>query len=404
MSRSSLPEKSSLNLPRGDLRSNLGPLFFLAGIFFLNFLSRIVLAPLLIMIERDLHLGHKEAGGLFLLISGGYSLALLGSGYLSSRIWHRKTILCSALSMGVVLLVLSLSQTVWGLRIWLLLLGLTAGIYLPSGMAALTALIRPRDWGKAMAVHELAPNIGFVAAPFLAEAFLRWGTWRGLMALLGALSLLLGIGYAFFGRGGHFYGEAPTPRVVGDLLKKPSFWIMIVLFSLGIGTSFGVYTMLPLYLIMERGLSRGWANSLVALSRISGIFVALIAGWFVDRLGVKKSLFSFLIITGALTILLGIPHSSWFLLFVFLQPMTAVCFFPAAFTAINQIGPAKSRNVAVSFAVPLGFLLGGGVVPALIGLAGERVSFSLGFILVGGVTLVCMPLIRHLRFSEEKAK
>ncbi len=383
-----------------SLALNLPQLFFLVGIFFLNFFSRIVFAPLLPTIEQELHLGHQEAGVLFLLISVGYSLALLVSGYLSSRVFHRKTIFFSTLGMGIILLVLSVSQSLPSIRLLLFLLGICAGFYLPSGIATLTSLIRPQDWGKAIAIHELAPNVSFVMAPFIAEAFLKWGSWREMMALLGTVSLILGTAFFWFGRGGNFFGQAPTPRVVRDLIKEPSFWIVMILFGLGIGTSFGIYSMLPLYLVAERGIGQGWANTLIALSRVSGIGISLVAGLFVDRLGVKKTLLVFLLTTGILTILLGAAPAFWLIPCIFLQPMVAVCFFPAGFTALSRIGSADTRNVAISLAVPLGFVIGGGVVPALIGWSGERISFSLGIILVGIITVALTPLIRWLRFSE----
>lgn len=384
------------------IRSNLDSLFFLTGIFFINFLSRVVLAPLLVTIEKELHLGHKEAGGLFLLISIGYSLALLSSGHLSSRIVHQKAIFLSALGLGISLIALSVSQSLWSIRIILFILGISAGIYLPSGIVTLTSLIRPQDWGKAISVHELAPNVSFVMAPFLAEAFLQWGSWRWLMACLGIASLLLGTAFILFGRGGKFFGQAPTAGVVRGLVKESSFWIIMVLFGLGIGASFGIYSMLPLYLVVERGIGRGWANTLIALSRLSGIFISLMAGWFVDRLGVKKTLFVFLLTTGILTVLLGVVPGSWLVLCIFLQPMVGVCFFPAGFTAISRISSPDSRNVAISLAVPLGFILGGGVVPALIGWAGERSSFSMGIVGIGFITLAAIPLLRGLRLSEGK--
>jgi len=60
-------------------------LFVLVLIFFLNSLSRVVLSPLMPTIEQDLELGHGEAGSLFFIISLGYSIMLLGSGFISSR-------------------------------------------------------------------------------------------------------------------------------------------------------------------------------------------------------------------------------------------------------------------------------------------------------------------------------
>lgn len=379
--------------------ASLGPLLFLAAIFLLNFLSRIIFGPLLVVMEQDLHLGHQEAGGLFLIITAGYSLSLLGSGYLAHRMSHRRIIVLSALGMGAVLFILSLRQPLWGIQAGLFLLGLTAGIYLPSGMATLTSIVKPLHWGKAVAVHEIAPNLGFVLAPFLAEAFLRWSSWRGLLMVLSGGSLLLGLAYTRYGRGGTFKGEAPTFQVVAVLLRDPSFWIMIVMFGLGIGTSFGVYTMLPLYLISERGLDRTWANTLIALSRVAGLLIAFGAGWFVDRWGVKKSLAVFFGATGVLTILLGTLAGPWLIAVVFLQPLVAVCFFPAGFTAIGRIGPPKLRNVAVGFTVPLGFMFGGGLIPTGIGWAGEQGSFSAGVIGVGLVTLLCLPLIWQLKLT-----
>ena len=40
----------------------------------------------------------------------------------------------------------------------ILLHTVAVGLPLPSGVAALTSFVRPTDWGKAVAVHELAPS------------------------------------------------------------------------------------------------------------------------------------------------------------------------------------------------------------------------------------------------------
>ena len=41
-----------------------------------------------------------------------------------------------------------------------------------------------------------------------------------------------------------------------------------------VGTTLGPYTMLPLALVHEHGFARAEANQLLALSRISGVFMA----------------------------------------------------------------------------------------------------------------------------------
>jgi len=390
-----------MNENAASLRSQVGPLLLMTGIFFLNFIARIMLAPLMPTIEMDLGIGHAEAGSLFLLISLGYFTSLIGSGFFSSQFTHRKTIIFSSMFLGITLLAVSFSDTLWEIRIGCIIVGLAAGLYLPSGISALTSLVRSEDWGKAIAIHELAPNISFLAAPLISEALLVWFTWRNILALLGLASLFVGLTFALFGKGGDFPGESPSPSNVKSLLREPSFWIMIVFFSLGISGALGIYTMLPLYLVSQRGMTQSWANYLVALSRVSGLGVAFLSGMVTDKLGPKVALGSVLLFTGFLSLLLGIVPGSWIVLIVFLQPLIAVCFFPPGFAALSRIGPPHVRNISVSLTVPFGFLMGGGAIPAGIGLLGDKVSFDLGIALVGIIIMGGFILLPYLRFPDE---
>jgi NNP family nitrate/nitrite transporter-like MFS transporter len=79
----------------------------------------------------------------------------------------------------------------------------------------------------------------------------------------------------------------------------------------------------------------------------------------------------------------------------------AVCFFPAGFSALSLVGPPSIRNVAFSLAVPVGFLIGGGAVPAALGMMGEHGSFALGIMLYGVLLFSGLILLRYLRFYED---
>ena len=382
-------------------RSHLPSLLYLTAIFFLNFLARVVLAPLMPAIERDLNVGHSEAGSFFLFISLGYCLGLLGSGFFSSRFTHRRTIILSSMAVGGSLLAVSLSHTLWWIRLGLILLGLSAGLYLPSGIVTLTAIVNSRDWGKALAVHELAPNLGFIAAPLLAEGLMVWFSWREVLALLGGAAFIVGVTFARFGKGGAFSGEIPSTKTLRVLLTCPSFWIMMALFGMAIGATIGVYTMLPLYLVTERGLERGWANTLIGLSRIAGLGVVFLAGWATDQLGPRRALGGVFLATGVATVLLGMSRGGWIIPVLFLQPVLAGCFFPPGFAALSKIGPPQVRNVAVSLTIPVAFLLGAGAIPAGIGIMGEGGSFPLGIMLVGLLLMGNIIPVHYLKFHED---
>src|SRR5512139_1020959 len=92
------------------------PLTFLTAIFYLNFVSRIILGPFLPVIEHELGLGHGVAGSLFLFIQIGYAAGLLGSGLVSWRFSHRHTIMASVVAVGVAMAGLSLAGSLGAMR------------------------------------------------------------------------------------------------------------------------------------------------------------------------------------------------------------------------------------------------------------------------------------------------
>ncbi|HYQ59436.1 MAG TPA: MFS transporter [Desulfatiglandales bacterium] len=396
--------KTPSPMPAGadsTFRSRIGPILLLASIFLLNFIGRIIIAPLLPAIEADLSLSHVQAGSLILITTVGYFLTVMGSGLVSSRISHRNTIILSAFAAALALVWVSLSNSFSSLRGSLLLLGLATGFYLPSGIATLTSLVPAKHWGKALAIHELAPNLGFVAAPLVSEALLHWFSWRGVLGFLGVTSALCGWVFWRFGRGGKFQGQVPNLSSCRNLLSQSSFWIMAILFALGMAGSFGIYTMLPLYLTAAQGMDRPFANTLIGLSRVSGLFTTLMAGWATDRFGSRRTLLLVLLLTGLTTLLMGMATGAGLMLLVFVQPMLAVCFFPAGFAAISRIGSAESRSLAVSVAVPLGFLFAGGALPVAIGILGDAGRFAAGIAGTGLVIFCGAFLSRFLRLRQK---
>ncbi|RUA01117.1 MAG: MFS transporter [Deltaproteobacteria bacterium] len=404
MTPSSTRSRSVQSEQAGRFGRQLGPILLLTSIFFLNFISRIILAPLMPDMVTRLHLSNVQAGSFFFFISLGYFSTLLGSGFLSAYLTHKKTITGSTVALGLALFIISLGQEIWSIRLGLILLGMAAGPYIPSGIATLTTLTTSAHWGKAIAIHELAPNLGFIVAPLLVEAMLLQFSWRAVFVLLGLLAWILGIIFARFGRGGEFKGQLPNVASMKAIFSNPTFWIMVVLFSLGISGTLGIFTMLPLYLVDEHGFDRNWANTLIALSRIAGMGVVFFGGWAADRFGPRRILRIVFILSGLLTFLLGMASTHWLTAIIILQPVVAVCFFPAGLAAISMITSPKERNIAVSLTVPLAFLFGGGAIPAMIGFIGDLGSFKWGFSLVGIFILIGALLPGYLKFYSDSRK
>ncbi len=382
----------------GAFRAHLGALALLTLLFFLNFLARIIQAPLLPAIEQELAISHAQAGSLFFFLAAGYFLSLLGSGFVSARIGHRRTMILSAALTGIALGATAAAGSLAVLRLGQFLVGAASGLYLPSAIATITAVVPRRHWGKAIAIHEVAPNAAFVLAPVLAEALLSVVPWQGVLAVLGAGSLLGGAVFLACGRAGAFAGEAPSFGPLRDLARSRNYWVLVILFGLGIGGSMGLYTMLPLFLVSGHGFERVWANGLIAFSRLPGVAAAFGSGWLTDRFGAGRTIAFVLLGNGLLTVGLGLCPAAWVPGLVAIQPALAVCFFPAGFAAIALASPPAARNIAVSLVTPLGFLLGAGALPSLIGAVSEAVSFSAGFAAAGVLIAAGAFLPRRLRF------
>jgi NNP family nitrate/nitrite transporter-like MFS transporter len=368
------------------------PVIFVTAIFYLNFTSRVILAPLLPVIERDLGIGHGEAGSLFLYIACGSGIGLLGSGFVSSRLTHRTIITLTILMVGITLTGISLSNSLGLMRAGLVLMGMFGGFYVPSAIATLTGLARQEHWGRALAIHELGPNLGFITVPLLAEGLLRFFSWRGSLAMIGAASVLLGILFFFLGKGGKHKGEPPRFQFMSKIVRSPSYWVMISLFTVSIGASVGIYSMIPLFLVNEMCMDRTWANTLIGFSRVFGIVVLFLSGWITHRFGPKNAMAFFLSMTAVFTLLFGALRGPALTILMLFQAASVACLFPVGFTVLSLLFPLQLRGVAVSLVMLIAFLLGGGLLPSAIGHWAEAFSFSSAFVLFGVLCLALLPL------------
>jgi NNP family nitrate/nitrite transporter-like MFS transporter len=278
------------------------------------------------------------------------------------------------------------ATSVWTLGVVFLVMGILFGIHLPSSVATITATVRREDWGKALSIQQLGPPLSLVASPLLAVLLLRWFSWNATLLWIAGLCAILGLAFFFFlGGVGAFPGDPPKKAFAGPVLRTRSFWVMILLFALGMGAQVGVYTMLPLYLTAERDMSPDGANTLLGLANIAPVVTVFLAGWLTTRIGEKRMIGIALFLTGIMTVLVGVTSGVALKVCIVLMAGLAVCFFPAAFAALSRIVQPTYRSLATAFCTPTAFLIGGGLLPVVLGYVGQAASFSLGIIIVGGV-------------------
>ncbi len=389
-----------LGLP---FRRALPPLALLSGVFFLNFMSRIMLAPLLPAVEADLGLTHGTAGGFFLFIAVGNAAGLLSSGFVSARMGHHKTIAASALGLGLAATAASLATDMAWFRLALFFIGIGAGVYLPSGIASIMALVRREDWGKSVAVHEMASNAAFVLAPLLAEAVLALAGWRQALLALGLTQVGMGLFFQRFGQGSRAKGSPLSPRVVTSIMGQGQFWLLAMFFCLAAAGSFSPFSMLPLFLT-DLGRPRSEVNQLLALSRLLSLGMPFFAGMLVDKAGARPVAGLAFLLNALALAGLSLASGRMLTALVVLQPMVALLFFPAGFTALSHIFCPETRNAAVSLITPMSIMFGIGIIPWVLGHLGDAGHFRAGFLLIAGMILAGALCTRLLNLPKHQSQ
>jgi NNP family nitrate/nitrite transporter-like MFS transporter len=378
-----------------------GTVVFLTLLFFLSFVSRFIFSPLFPAMEQDATLSSGQAGTLFFLASIGVLIGSWSSGLISARFTHRGAIFVAAFGAGVALVGSYFADSVWYLRVVLLLLGFFAGVQTPSSVAVITAMVRPADWGKALSVQQLAPPLSLVASGLLAAALLAFFSWQVSLLWIAGLCFIIGLAFFAFPGVGSFPGDPPSPAMVGPVVRLRSFWLLILLFALGMGAQVGIFSMLPLYLTKERGMTTGGANTFLGLANIAPLIMVFLAGWITDRIGEKRAIALFLFISGLGVICTALLSGIGMKISIVVVSAFAVGFFPPAFKALSHIVQPTMRSIATALCTPVAFILGGGLLPTGLGFMGETYTFQTGLLIAGAVIAVGSGAAFLLKFVTE---
>ena len=393
------PSTQSAHQPNGPRHTAqslpVALLTFLGVLFFLNIVSRLCVGPLLPVVEREFGLRHSGAGSLYFFLAAGSCVGLYLSGHLAWRLSHRATIAVSGMTLGAALVAVAFTPSLAGIRAELLLLGIGAGLYLPSGVAVLTENAPEGSWGKVLAIHELGPNLGYICAPLIAELLLGVFSWQGVLGSMGVPAILLSGAFLLSGLGETAPAQRPGGAALALLARDRSFWGVASLFAVSIGLGLGIYSMMPLFLVNDLGMDRAHANLITGLSRVSGLFSVFVAGALADRVGRPRAAAFSLAAAGTCAVLLAVVQGPWITpVLAFLQAASAASFYPAGFSLLSSVFPLPVRNLAVSMVLIMATLFGAGGVPPLIGLLADTVSFSFAFGVAGAATLAFLVLFR----------
>ncbi len=366
------------------------------GLWYLAFTTRSLISPFLPILEDEFAINHATAGGLLFFAAAGSTLSLSLTGYFSLRVGYKRLITLSFLLCAGALAGLFYANTYQGFAGCLFLYGVGGGFYLPCAVPLLTAVFNPEHWGKAISVHETAAGFCMLSVPFFVAQALGIMPWRSFFLVLAGVFLLAVTVFWFTGP------DAKPERQPGfglrTLLGRIDFWVVSILWvASGIGVM-GVYNIVPLFLVDEKGMAIETANLLLSLSRVGGFVGQIGIGFFLDRWKTKSILAFLSIASGFSAIGLAVAEPQWLLaVMLLLQGTFCVVFFPAGIVAISKLTRAEERSLYTGAIMAASILAGMGLAPAVLGAIADLYSFQIGLFLVGMGTLIVCPLIIALR-------
>ena len=371
------------------------PLFLFWGLWYLNFSSRAVLSPLMPIIEDEFSISHALAGSIFTFVAIGFTITLLLTALLAARIGYKKCIALGFLILAVSMFGLKCATTFPFLALIAFSIGLGAGVYLPSAIPLLTEIFEPKNWGKAIALHDTGATFSVLSIPILTAIAVRFLHWRTLLVILGASCLVLLVFFWVFSPDPHPQREKQIQFT--RVLRRRDLWIIAILWFFATANTLGLYNLIPLFLVKEKGVDLEIANTIFGLSRIGGLVASVLVGFLVDRFGARRIIFAVLLTTALSTI--GIAVSPIFpLLIVMLtiQATVSAGFFPAAFVAISKLTDLNERGIFTGITTAFGVVFGLGLTPAILGAAADVWGFQPGILVLGILTVFSCALIRGL--------
>lgn len=376
---------------------------FVGAMFLITYLDRAMFGPLLHYFEQEYDIGHARSTSFLFYISLGYSISLFLSGFTSAKVRPRIMVGGSIISCGLVLVGISFADNLRLFDALFFTLGVAAGHYFNGGLSTMRSIVPPSQWSKAISIHEMGPNGSFIFGPILAEVGAAYFGWRGVVMGMGILSIVAGVLFLLFAKG----GEAPSAKVpfrnLDKLLKQPKLWLFAWLMSLAIAGEFAPYSVLTLHLTNDRMFSQESAAWLLTTSRIASPIAVLCGGWVALRFGTMRTL-AFCMVSYALGMLLmAMPGNIPLFIGMYTQPVLTAMIFPPIFTFLAESYSHNEQPMLLAVTMPIASFIGVGIMPPMLGMWGEYVSFNAGFVMMGVLVATSLPMLKFMGAGKRES-
>jgi NNP family nitrate/nitrite transporter-like MFS transporter len=357
-----------------------------------------VFSPILPIIEDEFMVNHARASSIFIFLSAGYAVGVIVSGLFSGKVGYKKSIVLALVQISLVAFLIPLVHNFLLLYLFAFVVGFSVGLYVPSVIPLITEYYAEKNWGKAIAIHDTGAAAGILATPLIALFLLHFFPWRGIFVVFACVFLACSVVFYFVST--EVRTSNPPKATFRDIVKIRSLWLMAVLWIFAMGANLGIYSIVPLYLTKELHLTIGYANTVLGISRLGSVGVAVACGFLIDRFDLRKVMFLVMIVTSVFIVLMGLAPAKYIGIVLFLQASFVTGFFPVGLVAIAKTFNREMRSLATGIILAISNIFGSGITPYLLGISGDLYSFRLGITVLGIFVGLASTLVFRLKELE----
>jgi MFS transporter, Spinster family, sphingosine-1-phosphate transporter len=374
----------------------------------LNYLDRQMLATIRTSIRADMPsiVDDQHFGTLMAVFMWVYAFLSPVGGYLADRFNRRRTVIASLLVWSAVTWATGHANTYGQMLVTRACMGISEAFYMPAALALITDFHTGGTRTKAVGLHQSGIYVGLALGGiggYIAQtsSWRHCFTWFGIAGVFYALVLMAALRDVPAPPDGNAAKRVTVLETLSALWSQPSFWILVIYFTLPAIAGWVTKNWLPTFLSDTFNLKEGpaglSATGYIQIASFIGVLLGgVVADWWMRRTARGR------IFTSALGVLLLVPA---LLGLGFAWNMAAAIVFMIVFglgwgffdcnnmPILCQIARPEHRATGYGFMNLVSISVGAAATVALGWMRDNHVNFSLAFAASAALALVSAALI-----------
>jgi MFS family permease len=381
---------------------------------FFNYADRQAIFSVFPLLERELGLDKVQLGLLGSSFALVYGICAPFAGNIVDRVRRKTAVLGGLFTWSIICMATAISRNFHQLLFFRAAEGLGETFYFPASMSLISDYHGKRTRSRAMGTHQTSVYVGTIAGGFFGGLISQYFGWRWSFIVFGGLGVLLGFvlskllveperGAADledFGVRRHELRSIPLREFLKVIWTTPTVLLCMGAFMLDNFVGMVLLSWMPAFLYEKFNLSLAMAGLTATIFiQVASMAGSPLGGWMADVL--RRRFAGGRIAVQMIGLLGAAPFVVWcsqtLSVKMLVIALTGWGLFKGLYDAnifasvLDVIRP-EARGTAVGFMNMIGWLVGAGTAPVVIGYIAQRASLSYA-ISIASIALVAASLL-----------